>query len=351
MSIEEALVILETVLEQKRLSRIQELVFRQAWEGLSYSEIAENCGYDPDYLKNVGAKLWRVLSKTFGEKVTKSNVRSVLARQPYRIRSPIRIDSQLPTLDISHRDWGDARDTFLFYGRSAELTTLKQWVVEDCCRLVTLWGLSGVGKTALAVKLAQQVEHQFKYLIWRSFCHAPPLSEFLLNLLQFLDTDNPNDLPNNTNEQIARLIELLQKQRCLLIIDGVESIFGLEEKLENNCLTVSTQKGERNRNSNDFICSSNKSDYLNRYQDYSELFIKIAKVSHQSCLILTSRKELKLMTKLAANFLSVRSLRLKGIVIPDEPFTSNHLDPSLFNILLNNGLVTNQDPNNFITKH
>lgn len=80
MNIEEALAILDTFLEHG-LSDIQEIVFRKAWEGQTYPDIAESCGYDANYIKDVGSKLWKLLSQAFGEEVTKSNFRSVLRRR------------------------------------------------------------------------------------------------------------------------------------------------------------------------------------------------------------------------------------------------------------------------------
>ncbi|MDZ8186752.1 MAG: AAA-like domain-containing protein [Nostoc sp. ChiSLP02] len=80
MNIEEALVFLDTFLEHG-LSDVQEIIFRKAWEGQTYPDIAESCGYDANYIKDVGSKLWKLLSQAFGEEVTKSNFRSVLRRR------------------------------------------------------------------------------------------------------------------------------------------------------------------------------------------------------------------------------------------------------------------------------
>ncbi|MBD2678141.1 MULTISPECIES: AAA-like domain-containing protein [Nostoc] len=87
MNIEEALVVLDTFLEHG-LSDVQEIIFRQAWEGQTYPDIAESCGYDANYIKDVGSKLWKLLSQAFGEEVTKSNFRSVLRRRSLRLALP-----------------------------------------------------------------------------------------------------------------------------------------------------------------------------------------------------------------------------------------------------------------------
>jgi hypothetical protein len=76
----EGIAILETILISEDINDVQEIVFRQCWQGKTYPEIAESFGYDVDYIKNVGSKLWKLLSKQLGEKVSKSNFRSVLRR-------------------------------------------------------------------------------------------------------------------------------------------------------------------------------------------------------------------------------------------------------------------------------
>ncbi|MBE9108768.1 ATP-binding protein, partial [Nodosilinea sp. LEGE 07298] len=49
-------------------------------------------------------------------------------------------------------DWSSAPDDAIFYGRQSELDTLRHWVIEDRCRLITLLGMGGIGKTALSVR-------------------------------------------------------------------------------------------------------------------------------------------------------------------------------------------------------
>jgi hypothetical protein len=78
MTVNEALTIVETLLDYQCLNKVQKIVFCQSWEGRSYVEIANSTGYEFDYIKDVGAKLWKQLSEAFGEKVKKDNIQSVL---------------------------------------------------------------------------------------------------------------------------------------------------------------------------------------------------------------------------------------------------------------------------------
>lgn len=85
MTIEDALNIVDSVLGHKSLSTIQEAIFRQTWEGKTYCEIAEKAGYDAAYIRDVGYKLWQLLSEAFSDRVTKNNLQVVLRRYSNRL--------------------------------------------------------------------------------------------------------------------------------------------------------------------------------------------------------------------------------------------------------------------------
>ena len=74
----EALEAVKKAISPESLSYVQEVVFRQYWDGQLYPEIAKSVGYHPEYIRDVGAQLWRSLSESIGQKVTKKNVRFVL---------------------------------------------------------------------------------------------------------------------------------------------------------------------------------------------------------------------------------------------------------------------------------
>lgn len=72
---------METVLElsgEEDLNDVQELIFRECWEGHSYKEIAKFYPYEYEYIKAYAAEFWRKLSKAFGKKVKKGNLKSVI---------------------------------------------------------------------------------------------------------------------------------------------------------------------------------------------------------------------------------------------------------------------------------
>lgn len=180
-----------------------------------------------------------------------------------------------------HADWGEAIDVSNFYGRNAELATLKRWVVMDRCRLIALLGMGGIGKTALSVKLAQEIQQEFDCLIWRSLRNAPLLETLLGDLVPFLSNQQ------DTEATLSRLLHWLRTSRCLVILDNMETIL---------------QAGER------------AGHYRPNYEDYGELLRVIGEAVHQSCFILTSREKPVEIATFEGGEFSVRALQLSGSV-------------------------------------
>ena len=281
MTAQEAIALIDHLLHannQQKLTDFQSFVFLGTWEGHSYQEIADRLAdrllyYELDYMKHIGSHLWRTLSQILGEKVSKHNLQAVLRRYQHR---------SAPNNCI--QDWGEASDVSHFYNRLQELETLETWISGNSTRAIGIFGLGGIGKTSLSVKFAQQIQSQFEFAIWRSLQQAPTLDVILSDILPILTNSSAA-----TNNSIPALMEQLRQKRCLLIFDNLESIL---------------QGGNRS------------GQYQQGYEDYRQLFARIADETHQSCLILTGREQPGGFAVRSGENSPVRSILLFGVSPP-----------------------------------
>ncbi|MEM6612201.1 MAG: AAA-like domain-containing protein [Cyanobacteria bacterium P01_C01_bin.72] len=84
LEVSQALKIVDQILEPEKLNGVQELVLRECWFGKTYQEIATSSGYDSDYIRVVGSRLWQSLSLAFEAKISKNNFKSILREQAER---------------------------------------------------------------------------------------------------------------------------------------------------------------------------------------------------------------------------------------------------------------------------
>ena len=189
-----------------------------------------------------------------------------------------------PSIPVT--DWGEAPDVSLFYGRAVELVKLERWIGHDRCRLMMLLGMGGIGKTALSVRLAEQLQDAFEFVIWRSLRNAPPVQELLADWLSVLSRQQQFDLSESFRGKVNRLLDYLRHSRCLLVLDNVESIL---------------------------VADGRAGAYRDGYEGYEPLLESIGQTRHQSCLVLTSREPPRGLGSKAGNDLPIRLLRLTGL--------------------------------------
>lgn len=185
-------------------------------------------------------------------------------------------------------DWGEAPDSSIFYGRDQELATLSQWILEQECRVVSILGMAGIGKTALSVKLAHQLQDQFDTVLWRNLRQGPPLRDLLDNLLKLIYPHQGAYSVPELNDKISLFLEYCRHHRCLFILDGVETL------LQGGALSGQYRPG---------------------YSEYGEFFKRLSCQPHKSCVLMTSWENPKEISLQEGDYLPVRSLQLTGLKV------------------------------------
>lgn len=135
--------------------------------------------------------------------------------------------------------------------------------------------MGGIGKTALTVALCDRIQSDFDCLLWRSLTYQPSLLTLLDSILNTFEPTVIQDIQSG----IRQLRHHLQQRRCLLVLDGFDSVLHQKDNIE----------------------------------DYSKLWQTLSHNRHQSCLLITSREQLPRFDAIAANSKGVRCLTLQGL--------------------------------------
>jgi len=275
---------LETIARKHGVSDVELEALSLAMDGQTTPAIARQLAISEDAVRKRLSEVYQKFRISGRGPVKLAQLQQLLVSQ-YQAQQQIGNASPLPPIsDTPHRYWREAPDVSVFYGRTEELATLEEWVIKDNCRLVALLGMPGIGKSFLAHKLAQQIQDEFKTIVWRSLGNTPPLPDLLADLLKILPHSSESHPPKTADEGISRLIEYLRQQRCLLVLDGVETIM-----------------------------RSGYGGYNKGYEDYGIFLRRVAGEQHQSCLLISSQEKPGEISRLETMYRQVRSLQLEGL--------------------------------------
>ena len=300
----------------QHLDNLQEAILRGTMQGETYTQIAKEKHCDESYVRDVGSKLWQILSEELGQKVKKSNFRAAIERLQVSLfsnvvqdhvrarninfcaeaRHPPNIPNSHPPnqetanpqqTKTSHQDLSEMPELGDFYDRTPQLQTLTTSILQQNSRLIALTGISGIGKTSLAVKLVHQIKDEFEYVIWCSIDASHTLDQFQHKLIQLFSQSEKQDL-SPTNQKRLPLIKYLQNHRCLIVLDDVHNL----------------------------LCSGELAGkYKPEYEEYRSLFKQIEKLSHQSCFLLIGWEQPREVTQFKNPNTPLRTLQLKGLDI------------------------------------
>ncbi|MBP0012274.1 MAG: AAA family ATPase [Roseofilum sp. SBFL] len=307
MDIQEVLQLTDALVFAKtgqHLYSLQKAILEGTWNGKKYPEIAEACNRDYDHVRKVAGELWKLISEELGEKIGQSNFRAAMER--YQISNIFNygkfIQSHwsniisvcgegLHSTEVTKNrttanpdsvspkklyNLIDAPKYDRLKNRTAELTTLKQWILEDHTPIAIVTGLPGIGKTALALELVEQTKETFDRILWRSHGQFLSLSSLQTNIIEFFsEGQTPTERP---------LLDYLRSHPSLIVLDDMEEVF---------------------------IPGELAGTYRSEYENYGKFLKQLATFPHQSCLLLLSQE--KPIDFAALEVENCRSLQLKGL--------------------------------------
>lgn len=107
-----------------------------------------------------------------------------------------------------------------FVGREADLRELAGMIASPDCRLITLVGPGGIGKSRLARQVAEEHVGAFAHGVWMVLPAAADTFDALVSaIVDALDVVVPG-----AQDRTARLFDHLRERELLLVLDGVEHL-------------------------------------------------------------------------------------------------------------------------------
>ena len=162
-----------------------------------YSEILDdNLGIEPD---PITVHLYTALSRHELPSCPSSSIIAPVLNTPY-ITSP-------------------------FVGREVDLTEIKSQLKEDRCRLLTIVGPGGIGKTRTAIEVASRYELiTYKYFV--SLASTTSVEALIYGIADAVDFSF-----YGSQQLLAQLIDYLRHKKVLLILDSFEQLVSEKESV------------------------------------------------------------------------------------------------------------------------
>lgn len=316
MNLKEVLHFADQIVFEKtgqHLDDLQEAVLKGTLQRETYKQIAKDFDCSESRARNAGSQLWQILSKELGEDVSKSNFISAIkrfqnsnffnfAQNVSRVSGSFNICGQgrhPPDIPKSHRqnqetshtkqtktlhhDLSQKPDLADFYGRSSELDTLKTWILQERCRLISLTGISGIGKTQLVVKLLPYLQEHFEYILWYNADQDSTFTEFQADLFALFDPSLQDSFIPPHGKPLKSLIKPLQKHRCLVVLDDIHHLF---------C------RGEL------------AGKYKPELEEYRAFFKQMETLCHSSCFLLIGWESPRELAQIKSQNTPIRTLQI-----------------------------------------
>ena len=296
----------------KHLDDLQKKIIEELFQGKTYRQIANIYDYDEGYIGDESRNLFKILSESLGQNVNKSNFCWTIERvtksriinfeknninwcSNNQTSNHYQQNNNIEQSKSSYHDLTLSPKITRFYGRKKDLDYLSNGILNQHTHLISVLGLSGIGKTTLVKRSVDLNLQQFEVIIWRSLKFPKSLNLLIDDLLNVCQQEAKATI----DDKLKQLFNIFKNKKCLVVLDDLENIFV-------NCQFTGQYKPE--------------------YQDYKTFLQMITEIEHQSCLILISQEKCQEMISLDSELYPIHSLELSG------------LDSAATEILKNQGL-------------
>jgi ABC-type dipeptide/oligopeptide/nickel transport system ATPase subunit len=283
----------------KHLDDLQRKIIEELFNGKTYRQIANIYDYDEGYIGDESRNLFKMLSESLGQNVNKSNFCWTIERvtksriinfeknninwcSNNQTSNHYQQNNNTEKAKLAYHDLTLSPKITRFYGREQELNFLSDGVLNQNTHLISVLGLSGIGKTTLVKRFVDLNLQQFEVIIWRNLKFPKSLDLLIDDLLNVCQQEAKATI----DDKLKQLFNILKNKKCLIILDDLENIF---------------------------VNRQFTGQYKPEYQDYKTFLQMITEIEHQSCLIIISQEKCQEMISLDSELYPIHSLELSGL--------------------------------------
>jgi len=209
----------------RNLDKVQTLIIRELWHEprKTYLQISTANSYTEQYIREIGSDLWRRLSEVLDSPVSKQNFQSVLEQYQRSQHSLFELCTSSENIK-----WTEIDET-RWVGRKDLVKTLVQALQSDC-RILSLVGIAGIGKTALATKIQSELEEigvisESNTLVLNS---GSSVFELIIHAILGEQALRDEKLKQDHSLLLNIMIAKLSSEPRLLILDMVENVLEVD---------------------------------------------------------------------------------------------------------------------------
>jgi WD40 repeat protein len=179
------------------------------------------------------------------------------------------------------------------YGREQEIEALKSWLKPGLQSLVCAYGLSGIGKTTLVVKVVREVAGQFdNQVMWISLQDQQSYERVLALMLQRFEEMGGDRASLTGATALEQCLQMMQVSACLVVLEDFHRVLPRWERL--------SQQGK------------DKEAGQENWRAYRGFLERLNSMIHRSSVVVVSREQPRFFSEESGSA-RVHSIELEGL--------------------------------------
>lgn len=217
---------------KETLNHVESIIFTEAWNNPNkgYKVIADETGYTTGSINTYADNVWKLLSEALKSKVVKNKLRveieSYVRKQGNRVEQT---EILIEVTNASTLEDSSLKSTMVTYtgeetrwvGHETLILELLQKLKKDC-RILSIVGITGIGKTSLATRLVLDRKLEIFSLKLINFDYDSSVLQILTQKILGEKFSIENQMTMESEQIVQAIVSKLQTQPHILFLDMID---------------------------------------------------------------------------------------------------------------------------------